>query len=263
MKPQRRKDVTSGSRLRGSVLGKICVWLVWVCVLFAPSVVWAEDVPPTDEEYEAADAAFTKGYQAYSEGKYADALVAWRQAYEFVPAAVFLFNAAQAAQKNGKLEQALGLANKAQEAKALPLTAEERSKNEALIESIQADIAQKEAQRLAREAARPPTQKTWIGVAVGGVGAGLIITSLIMGSSVSQDMELLEQEQDREAYDELRSSVEGRQLWGQVLLYTGSAAVLGGVGLVLWDFMGSSEDAAAIGVVPLPGGAHATLTWEF
>jgi tetratricopeptide (TPR) repeat protein len=82
-------------------------------VTLAPSAAYADDAAEAQTLYQ-------QGMDAYFAGKYADAIVAFKQAYQLDPNPIFLFNMSIAYEKAGNFDEALDEGWTAQESGQLP-----------------------------------------------------------------------------------------------------------------------------------------------
>lgn len=223
-----------------------------------------EDV--SDRDQERAQQLFERGYGAYSTEKYGRALAMWRKAYEFVPAAVFLFNAAKAGEQLGNLEQALALAKRAGKQEKRPLPEKLAKKNETLIRDLKARLA---FERKRREAlrARKLDWRGWSGVA--GLAGGTLAVGLataVFGNQAGKINQNLGNAGSREAYQERRTRMESKQTVGRVLLYSGAGVAAVGGGLLVWDLVDvprMPEDPTAAVRFGVNGRPGATIRLRF
>lgn len=212
-----------------------------------PAVAVSQD--RQQREVKVAQKLFEKGASAYSEKRYADALMLFRKAYTYVPAAPFLYNAARAAEKLGNLDQALSLAKQAKEQEDQPLPERLRAQNDALIESLEQRIeaAKREAER------NRSMQWSWVGysgIGVSVVGLGLMGGAAYLGSEASADIEALEGVENPEAYGRQRDDILAKQATGEVLLYSGIGLAAVGGGLIAWDLLSPGESPFRVSAGP-------------
>lgn len=241
--------------------------LVLVGVAFgSPAAAGESDNGQVAQDHEHADMAqrlFEKGYRAYSEKEYAKALSLWRKAYEYVPEATFLYNAASAASKLGNLDQALGLAKRAAKQKERPLAPQLEEKNKKLIKSLNERIERRKRQR-ELEKARGLDWRGWSGA--GGVAAGGTLVGLalgLFGNKASQLNAGLQEASTRSVYDERRARMERKQATGQVLLYTGAGLAVAGAGLLAWDVLDMPQDRELSFRFGTRGRLGATVQFQF
>jgi hypothetical protein len=183
----------------------------------------------------------------------------WRKAYEYVPEAVFLFNAAKAAEKLGNLEQALALAKRAGKEKQRPLPEKLASKNEKLVEDLEARVEFRRKRREVREA-RKLDWRGWSGMAglVGG-GAALSVGMAVFGQKAQGLNAKLQAAESRDVYERRRRRMEQQQQIGRILLYSGAGVAAAGGGLLIWDLVDvpampkRPETALRLGVAGRPG----------
>ena len=225
----------------------ICL-IATMCSASLPAVSAAQE-GVEERSVRVAQKLFEKGSKAYSEKRFADALTLFRKAYTYVPAAPFLYNAARAAEKLGNLEQALSLAEQAKDQKEQPLPVQLATKNDELIESLEAEIvaAKQEAER------QRTMQWSWVGYSGLGVsvlGLGLIGGAAYMGSEASVDIAALGDVEDRAVYAQRREDILARQSTGQVLMYSGIGLAAVGGGMVAWDLLSPGESPFQVSAGP-------------
>jgi hypothetical protein len=222
-------------------VGVAAAFLVMIAL---SATVSAELVKPSDPE---ALAHFDQGTRYYRVGEFEKALESYKQALMIEEASATWFNIAQASRQAGNYEQAEWFYRRLL-ARA-PLTDEERSHVEGLIEAMRAEREQAARQKPPLEAAplepaaaspsaphsdRAPRDPRWHddtlgwgitggGFAVTAVGVGLLYTASSLRSQAR--MEPVATERDR-----LRSAADRRRTFG--LIVTGTGAVAAGIGVV-------------------------------
>lgn len=198
-----------------------------------------------DEQAEAESVAqrlFERGYRAYSDKSYAEALGLWRKAYEYVPEAVFLYNSANAASKLGNLDEAIGLARRAARQEERPLSDELVRKNDALIAKLEDRIERREERR-AMEEAKGLDWRGWSGV--GAVGAGTALAAVALGHYGREASALnaeLTDAPNRDVYKRRRDQMEKNQRVGRVFLFSGATLAAAGAGFLMWDLLDRPQD---------------------
>lgn len=263
------------------------VVLMFLVGFAAPLEAWAQPVEPDEaraaEALRAAQKLFDEGSEAYSSKEFGRAAALWQKAYQIRPEAVFLYNAARATQNEKNYEQALGLSQRAAEATEYPLTPELAARNERLQEELRGQIAEQAAQRRAAEeseeesgeapAAAPPEQpvaaprpeeEAEVGLAapgiIGATAVGVGVTGMIVAAAVygPRALEARDRAEAAPTFDEYRDHLDDQQRArsaGQVFFYVGAGLAAAGAAALVWDWVGSSEDA------PVAVSVGAGLPW--
>lgn len=219
---------------------------------------------------------FDDGIAAYEEEDYARAFEAFQDAYEQVPAAVFLYNTARVAQLMGRLDEALKFAERAHQQTDRPLPPKLVERNDVLIASLKESLkaADEEAERK-KAAENPPFSKPVVmkyeprqpknatvkivplkkqasgglsalgysGIAVAAVGVGLLGAATYLSIDSSSKLDTLSELDTPEFYEQRLSEIEGQQALGRGLLYAGVAGAAIGGGLLAWDLIDGREHA--------------------
>jgi tetratricopeptide (TPR) repeat protein len=192
------------------------------------------------EERVKAQKLFQEGYKAYQKQDYTTAVSLWRQAYEYVPEAVFLFNAARAAEKLGNLSTAEKLAEQAKAKDNRTLSAEDAAKNEQLLQRV----SEKQKYRESKEAWKREKKLDWravSGFAAVGVGVGGIISAGLVGREAQRINNDLAEARTRPEYRNLTDTFQARQNLGRGLLYSGIGLAAAGASFVVWDLVDVPE----------------------
>lgn len=186
------------------------------------------------EDRQKAQKLFKEGYEAYQRQEYSTAVSLWRKAYEYVPEAVFLFNAARAAEKLGNLETARKLAEQAKEHKERGLSAADTAKNEQLLQRVRA----KKEYRKEKQEWSEAKKLDWRGVSglvAVGVGAGAMVTAGFVGRRAQEINNDLADARTRPEYRNLTDDFQAQQNLGRGLLYSGIGVAATGIGFAIWD----------------------------
>ena len=219
--------------------------------------------PVTPEQTRQAQQIFDEATSAYSAGEFGRAAALYQKAYQVRPEALFLYNAARAAQRADNPGLALELLRRAttQTERALPakLDASVRTIEAELLATIEGQRVQARTRRTvdrivqaraptpppgpAIEPARPLGPIGWTGVGVGALGlVGLGVMS-VSTLQARQTLDRLEPPHASEAdYRDQLAQLERRQRRGQLLLYTGTGLVALGAGLWVWDRRRAAAD---------------------
>lgn len=212
-----------------------------------------------------AQTGFEEGAKAYLEERYEAAIVTWSKAYEIWPAAIIRYNMSLAAAKLENFGQALTYASEARANTEVPLDEKYLAKLNA---NTQAWVARIRSEQIARRIfQQTPAELTldwrgYTGIGVGTVGAGLIVTAVVMGLGASSDNEALGDSTSKAGYETSRSDLEDKQVIGQVLLYSGAALFATGASLVVWDLF-FDDTLVDVAVVPGASSAHVSVQWGF
>ena len=231
-------------------------WMVLIIVLMVPAGALAQSEGTAEAETEAPqvdlfERLFAAGSEAYTAGDFSRAATLFQKAHAARPEATALYNAAKAAQKMGNLSQALSLSKDAAASEKYPLPSVLEKKNGALQEELRAQIEEKKA-REAAAAKKGLDARGWSGVAAAAVGlTGILVGTQVYGPKASEAADRARNAEFFENYQRHVDDQEAAQRTGWTFVYSGSALVLIGAGLVTWDLLDSPE---TVSVSVGPGG---------
>jgi tetratricopeptide (TPR) repeat protein len=220
--------------------------LILIIVLMWPLAAFGQSQGASGAETEAKrvetfQKLFERAAQAYNEGEFGQAATLFQKAYAVQPEAAALYNAARAAQKMGNFEQALSLSKDAAAAEDFPLPAPLEQKNAELQDELRAQIDEKKA-REAAAAQKGLDVRGWSGVATAGVGVvGIFVGTQVFGPRASDAADRARDAEYVEEYQRHIDDQEAAQGAGWAFVYSGSALVLVGAGLVTWDLLDNPE----------------------
>jgi len=244
--------------------------LVMTTLLLAwshPVLAGGPSTPEDPAKIVAAQEHFDAGVAAYQSEAYDVALEEFRQAYDQVPAAVFLYNAARMAEKLGRLDESLKLAELAHFQIERPLPPPLVEKTNELIERLNHALAEadKNKKKIVAKKYTPKPMKTeltpnneepdaerakgWSAMGYSGagitvVGLGLIGAATYLGADASAQLDELASVTSSTDYNERRANIESQQSMGQGFLYSGIATVALGGALIAWDLLSPAERPA-------------------
>ncbi|WP_133622163.1 hypothetical protein [Bradymonas sediminis] len=232
-----------------------------------PALAGGPSTPDDPAKIVAAQKHFDEGVAAYQREAYDVALEEFRQAYDQVPAAVFLYNAARMAEKLERLDESLKLAELAHFQIERPLPPPLVEKTNELIERLNHSLAKADAKRKKNIAmkytpkpmAQAPTPAAsaadteraghasgwsalgYSGAGIAVVGIGLIGAATYLGADASAQLDELATVTSATDYNERRANIESQQSMGQGFLYSGIATVALGGAFIAWDLMSPTE----------------------
>ena len=251
------RDHVEVSQLRW--LGAALAALLAIVALPSPAGAQQDDV-------EQAKKYYKRGMQAFYEDDYPMAITNFKRAHSISPSGTLLFNISAAYSKLAKPEDALEFARKAAEFDDLPK--DTRVKNSARMTGYRVAIRVREATGAPRatgggsgsgsggnSGGSDMTTLRWVGVSVGVAGVGLLAGAGAVGANVSSNIDAktaAEQRGDLAEADELYQTIQSQQTIGQILLYSGIAAIAGGTTLFILDSTSTSSEGQALDVTGGP-----------
>ena len=171
---------------------------------------------------------------AYAMANFEQSAKLYLNAFGTLPRAIFLHEAARARQKQGQLNNALLLAERAKAQEKYPLNAKQAKANTQLITTLQKTIEdqQWETRRIG--------WKTYTGASAAGVGVILVSVALgYHGRTVRQNVDEAERIKadptQNKRFNELETDTERLRSQGWALLGIGSVLGVAGTGLLIWD----------------------------
>mgnify|MGYP006292168541 CR=1 FL=1 len=212
-----------------------------------PATGLAQQTGEGDDSTSRIQELFDEGAKAYFQGNYADALVAFRKAYQHKKKAIILYNIALCQGKLGKYDKALSNSEKAARMGKMP--DEPAVANQGFQAALR---TRRHARRVAGESADRSEQDEisvtestdsgppwrWIGAGAAAGGLASLAASGIVTVGLQKDFQTLESEANggaRAEYDRLQTSIPKKQTVGRVLLYSGIGLTAVGTTLFLLD----------------------------
>lgn len=194
-----------------------------------------------------------EGATLFKEGRHAEAIARFEEAYALVPVANLLYNIALVHERAGDVKQAIAYYERfivAQDADP-----DVRARALARIKEIEEEQAARERAR--REAQKPPPPQpkpqppqdeaatlgdlAVTGIIVGGVGVAMVGTGAIFGVMASNDEDAFRDTRVPSEKDALQDSAESRALTADILYGVGGAAIIAGVSMILIEVSGDRE----------------------
>lgn len=233
----------------------LCV--VWLAVSGVPTGAGAQPGTPSPDAVPRAEALAETARRLYTEGDYAGAVAAYREAYEVAPAGALLYNIAYIYDR--KLD--------------LPDVAVEYYRRTLESPDVDPELMRRATKRLetlrqSRPAPElPPAERPlsaqeiggWVGV---GAGAGIFATGLVLGLVANDRHGDFESSRDLDDKRDLRDEGRTLAIAGDVLMGVGLAGAVAGTILLLTADGGGPADSGVtaptswrFGVEPLPAGA--------
>jgi tetratricopeptide (TPR) repeat protein len=221
-----------------------------------------------DDEELSAKEAYERGAEYFEQENFEKAAEYFQRAVDKEPNAILHYNLAQARAKLGEWISVVEQTEKAEAAGELG--GEVDAINQATLAGARTVLA-------ARAVLPPRTPSDdgagpgpplglsaigWSGTAGAVAGGGMLVGSLLIDNSLSDDFRdrdsaLASGDQDRAR--SIKDRINRKQTTGQVLLYGGAGLAAAGIGTVVFDLMrddGSSRKTAArLGIRPFPNGA--------
>lgn len=188
------------------------------------------------EHIEKFSALKKSANDAFAKGNYNDAYRLWLKTYELESNAVFLFNAARAAEKLGMLERALTLIKQALAQESRPISGDARKQSKEFKREVEAKIlAKQKAEEEARWTNQRVDWKTYAGIGTAAFGGALVVTSLAYFGQTARNQLDNANTNNQAEVDRINQEVERLQGQGKAALFTGLGLSIVGVGLVLYD----------------------------
>ncbi|MGM0556109.1 MAG: hypothetical protein ACQEVA_07005 [Myxococcota bacterium] len=227
---------------------------------------------PRAEAYEL----YQRGVQSYKDADYEQAVEHLEQAVEIHKNPVVYYNLSLAYSKLGRAEDAM-------EAAEMAASMEDEMpdgtalKNRARIQAYSASLAGEDVATNISEqqgvAARSPRLETdmssvgWAGAAGAGLGAVLVGTALIMNGSIGRKIDNYEAALDAGEFNSanrLYDEINRQQTLASVTVLSGSALLIGGAGMILYDlYFLEEEPRARLGASVGPDSAAIDLRIRF
>ena len=247
-------------------------------VILASAIIAAAPLAPAfaqtydDATIEAVNDHFARGEQYFYEEDYPNAIRQFEAANELIPNAIFLYNISVAYEKMGERDKAL---EKAKEADRMGgLGEREQTLNQGRIRAMQA--AQTAEVAAAEMPLGPPplfsfTKWGWIGSATAALGGLMLVNVLIVDSRLADEVDAYKEAaavEDAAEYERLKAELRSRQTGARALFVVGTLALVGGVGLVIWDLRFNPDNPGVgrdvtVGVTPTLGGGAASVRYRF
>ena len=264
----------------------------FITSLCLPTLALAQEPPEPDTQADQQDpkqlqavALFKAAVASYNASDWGQASELFMQAYRAFPRASFLFSAAKSREKisnnSSTLTSALDLVKKAQAQTTLPLSANEllrlkefRKGLEARIEQERINEQRLEAQKLKALRGNPDSYQRmgtmgWIGVGTMVAGALTLGASGYYNNEARLALEAQTDSTERVDYDVQVGRQEDAQGNGLLTLGVGSALLVAGSGLLIWELVTLemkpeveqqlAPQSVSLGVTP----SSATITWRF
>jgi tetratricopeptide (TPR) repeat protein len=258
--------------------------MVAACLLlplgeFSEASAQSGDGEVSKPDQKRAETLFKQGAELFYVGKFAKALVKFKAADAIAPNAMITYNISLVHVRLGNLDDALAAAQRANQGK-LPRKA--RTQNDARIVALRRVLTSQQmtgsiAKRTKRsDSARPvqpiaPVAKSsfgavgWTGVSVAIIGAGSLVASGVIESSLGGDIDAYRQaagDRDAARHEDLEASINSKQTYGQALLFGGAGLLAVGGGMVIYELLEAPDsgrsavtldasvgaDSAAVGI---------------
>jgi tetratricopeptide (TPR) repeat protein len=255
------------------MIGAMWRWLVVVCCL-ASALHAQPDGSAADPKQAQAEALYAEGAKDYSAREYAEAIDAFKRAYELFPEPTFLFDIAQAYRLLKDCDNAAAFYRNYLLAKP---DAPDRGKAEKLVgemDTCAADLHKHRdagrAQPLAVAAPAAAAGPRYRGLRLAGfitAGAGLVLAGAGVYFSIDAADKANQLEQacmtscraiDVSAIDSAGKSSEQS---ATTMYIAGTAALAAGAGMIVWATLHASPETVI--VTPAPGGATVSTTIRF
>ena len=272
-----RGGPAEGGRMRKAtrVVGLALLVLLASVLSAAAGPATAPDEPPTvaderlaappkgsdDAPSAAADPVKTaedlaaRGRELYADGRFAEAVAAYREAHDQAPTGALLYNIAYIYDKKmGETDLAMEFYRRCI---GSPDTDPDLSSRATA--RLGALRAEKEGRTEPPEGGGGLSKKTWGWITLGS-GAGVLLTGLTLSLLANEDHEAFQSSRDLDDKKSLRDRGQKKALAGDVLMGVGAAAVVAGTVLValFWDedpASGSVSTSFRFEPTVIPGGA--------
>ncbi len=248
--------------------GSIATTLLILFVSLIPRATYAQEYD--EATIEKVNTHFETGADLYYDEKYEEAIAEFEAGHALIPNAIFLYNISLAYERMGETEKALQKAEEAEEMGGL--SEQERVSNRARIAALQRTTT---ATELAETRRTPSplvrfTHWGWIGSGLVAGGLLALAGTLSVDAALSDDVDAYRdaaQSGNRAEYDRLADDIKRRQTGGRVLFFLGTAGVIGGTGLIVYDLMFNPNNRPAetpqVALIPGRGGASLQLRWTW
>ena len=240
-------------------------WLGAALVALLAVVALPSSAGAQQNDVEEAKKYYKRGMQAFYEDDYPMAITNFKRAHSISPSGTLLFNISAAYSKLAKPKDALEFSHKAAEFDDLPK--DTRVKNQARMHGYRVAIRVRDATGAqyatddsgsgsgGGSGGSDMTALRWVGVSIGVAGVGLLAGAGAVGANVSSNIDAktaAEQRGDLAEADDLYQTIQSQQTIGQILLYSGIAAVAGGTTVFILDSTSKSSESRALDVTGGP-----------
>lgn len=180
-------------------------------------------------QQQEANALHQKGIDLYTMANFSASAAAHLKAYNVLPKAIYLHDAARARQKAGQHQSALALAERAKTQQSDPLNQSQTAQNNQLIQTLKQTIEQ------LQWTTKRVDWKTYTGIGAMTVGTTMIAIAFgYFGRTARQNADNAKT-LSKEAHAESKKDTERLQSQGLAVLSVGSLLTLTGATLVVWD----------------------------
>ena len=203
------------------------------------------------ETIESVNQHFERGEKHFYDEDYEAAIREFEAANDLIPNAIFLYNISVAHERLGQREKALATAEEAERVGGLgpDESASNRARIAAMRRTKTAEVAATEVR--SEPDVRPMfsfTKWGWIGTGTAILGVLMLANVLVIDGRLADEVEAYKRaaaDRNRTEYDRLKSEIDRRQNGARALLVVGTLALLGGIGLVVWDLKFNRQNQPA------------------
>lgn len=239
--------------------------------LLMPAVALAQDYD--EQTITEVNAHFEKGAQHFYDEEWKDAISEFEAGHRKIPNAIFLYNISLAYNRMGDQEKALEYAVAADDMGGL---------GEADQTQNQARIAALTNANQAKSAAVDISNRAKVGdplfnfSLLGWIGSGLVVGGVIayagvlsIDNAIAPDVAAYKEavaENDTANVERLRGEIKPKQNGGRALFVVGTAAIVGGIGLIVYDLVFNPNNSAretTVGFAPTKDGGFVSFRTTF